>query len=278
MASHSNIDTLYRKYKSSKTTKERNLAFKNLRDEMCKIAYYFAIRHRLIGEQNASKFLINVMEGLPSIIRNYSTDVDFLVFYRKSLELYVKNYIRKDKNERLYNASIMCLQSLETTNNCYNFEFLKDENLNVNPKLKEILESRAVRMFLMEHSVALNDGMLRKLAVNLGADGIGLINKIVEYKKQYNEDKNIKKNRELTSSYFIKKLIGELDDKSKIKDWDGLTPLINSHTHNRVMAQRVPHIEVSKVFDVKKSGVSHRIKEGKKIIENFSNEQKEQRI
>ena len=81
MVRHSNIDLLYKEYKNAQSESEREERYKKLCDEMSKMAYRYASNNRFIGEQNASEFLISVMEKFQSIINNRNNmEVDFALF------------------------------------------------------------------------------------------------------------------------------------------------------------------------------------------------------
>lgn len=273
MVRHSNIDLLYKEYKNAQSESEREEKYKKLCDEMSKMAYRYASNNRFIGEQNASEFLISVMEKFQSIINNRNNmEVDFALFYARVLEIYTKNYIKKDKSERLYRASVIKLHGMEMADNLIKQSIFNDDDCKVNPKLKKLLELKTVRVYLMTHASVLNDHMLKNIAVAMGADGADFIDKLIRIKKQCDDDEEIKKSRDLSSSYLVKKIVGEMDERENKERRERLERFIDNHVHIRKRAQKVPYTTVSEAFEIKKSSVSHDVANGKRLLQKYNRE------
>lgn len=274
MVRHSNIDLLYKEYKNAQSESEREEKYKKLCDEMSKMAYRNASNNRFIGEQNASEFLISVMEKFQSIINNRNNmEVDFALFYAKVLEIYTKNYIKNDKRERLYNTSVTMLQGMDIKSSQVKQDYLQDEE-RVNPKLKHLLSSRTVRMYLMTNASLLNEAMLRRIAVAMGADGTEFVETLIGIKNSIAQSNDIQKNKDLSSMYLIKKVAGEIsaNNPQRIERY---SRLISAHAQSMAKSQKVPYKTVSMAFNIKTSSVSHNVANGRRIVQRYSRNQTE---
>lgn len=274
MVRHSNIDLLYKEYKNAQGESEREERYKKLCDEMSKMAYRYASNNRFIGEQNASEFLISVMEKFQSIINNRNNmEVDFALFYARVLEIYTKNYIKNDKRERLYNTSVTMLQGMDIKSSQVKEDYLHDEE-RANPKLKHLLSSRTVRMYLMTNAALLNKAMLRRIAVAMGADGAEFVQTLIGIQNSIAQSNDIQKNKDLSSMYLIKKMAGEIsaDNTQRIERY---SRLITSHAQSMAKAQKVPYKTVSMAFNIKTSSVSHNVANGRRIVQRYSRNQAE---
>ena len=238
------------------------------------MAYRYASNNRFIGEQNASEFLISVMEKFQSIINNRNNmEVDFALFYSRVLEIYTKNYIKNDKRERLYNTSVTMLQGMDIKSSQVKEDYLHDEE-RANPKLKHLLSSRTVRMYLMTNAALLNKAMLRRIAVAMGADGAEFVETLIEIQNSIAQSSDIQKNKDLSSMYLIKKMAGEIsaNNPQRIERY---SRLITSHAQSMAKAQKVPYKTVSMAFNIKTSSVSHNVANGRRIVQRYSRNQTE---
>lgn len=274
MVRHSNIDLLYKEYNNAQNESEREERYKMLCDEMSKMAYRYASNNRFIGEQNASEFLISVMEKFQSIINNRNNmEVDFALFYARVLEIYTKNYIKNDKRERLYNTSVTMLQGMDIKSSQVKEDYLHDEE-RVNPKLKHLLGSRTVRMYLMTNAALLNEAMLRRIAVAMGADGAEFVEMLIGIQNSIAQSSDIQKNKDLSSMYLIKKMAGEIS-ANNTQRIERYSRLINVHAQSMAKAQKVPYKTVSMAFNIKTSSVSHNVANGRRIVQRYSRNQAE---